>query len=200
MSSKIVFASSNVGKQAEIQRIFADLPWTVVCQSDLGVEDVPETGLSFIENAILKARHACQQTGLPAFSDDSGLEVDALDGAPGVYSARYAGAAKNFEANIDQVLSDLSAVPESERTARFRCVLVWMLEPNHPSPKVFEGSWEGLITLDRRGQQGFGYDPIFYVPDQGCTAAEMDDDLKASLSHRGQALRLMIDCLKDIGV
>ncbi len=97
------------------------------------------------------------------------------------------------------MLSDLSAVPEAKRTARFRCVLVWMLEPNHPSPKVFEGSWEGLITLERRGQQGFGYDPIFYVPDQGCTAAEMDDDLKASLSHRGQALRLMIDCLKDMG-
>jgi XTP/dITP diphosphohydrolase len=187
----IVLASNNPGKVREISQLLADARIRVVPQSDYGVPDVEETGLTFVENAILKARHAARYSGLPAMADDSGLEVDALDGAPGIYSARYAGAGASDHENLLKLLADLGERPESERAARFQCVLVYLRHPADPTPLICQGTWEGSILTAPRGEHGFGYDPIFWVPTHGCSSAELDPATKNSLSHRGQALRAL---------
>ncbi|MGQ9659757.1 MAG: RdgB/HAM1 family non-canonical purine NTP pyrophosphatase [Thermochromatium sp.] len=189
----IVLASHNVGKVREIQRLLADSGIDIRPQADSGIPEIAETGLTFVENAILKARHASQYSGLPAIADDSGLEVDALQGAPGIRSARYAGPDASDEANLRKLLAELADVPESERTARFHCVLVYLRRPEDPVPLICQGVWEGRLLFEPRGANGFGYDPIFFVPTHGCSAAELDPDTKNRLSHRGQALR----CLRE---
>ncbi len=184
---KLVLASSNSGKLAELRNLLGDA-YALHAQSELGVTDADETGLSFIENAILKARHAAQATGLRALGDDSGLCVDALDGAPGLYSARYAGTHGNADANIDKLLRELEGVEEGGRTARFVCVLALVRNANDPQPLLAEGVWEGRILDARRGSHGFGYDPVFFSPAHGCSAAELDVAVKNRDSHRGLAL------------
>ena len=184
---KLVLASSNAGKLVELHELLGD-PFTLHAQSEFGVGDADETGLSFVENAILKARHASHATGLPALGDDSGLCVDALDGAPGLYSARYAGTHGNSEANIDKLLRELEGVAEARRTARFVCVLALVRHVNDPQPLIAEGVWKGGILHSRQGANGFGYDPIFFSPAHGCSAAELDAAIKARDSHRGLAL------------
>ncbi|WP_430460953.1 RdgB/HAM1 family non-canonical purine NTP pyrophosphatase [Thalassolituus sp. LLYu03] len=194
--SKLVLASGNAGKLREFAQLFAthfaDQHIELISQNELGVTEAEETGLSFVENAILKARNACAQTGLPALADDSGLEVDALLGAPGIYSARYAKPADGFgsgdAANNAKLLAALNDVPEAQRTARFQCVLVYMRHAEDPTPQVFQGSWEGRILTAPEGSEGFGYDPLFFVPSEGCAAASLSKDRKNQLSHRGQAI------------
>ena len=185
----IVLASNNPGKVREFDQLLAAARIHVVPQGDYGVPEVEETGLTFVENAILKARNAARHSGLPALADDSGLEVDALNGAPGIYSARYAGPGASDIDNLVKLLLDLDAVPDEQRTARYQCVLVYLRHPADPTPLICQGTWEGLILRDPRGANGFGYDPIFLVPTQGCTAAELDPAVKNAASHRGQALR-----------
>ncbi|GGX42939.1 RdgB/HAM1 family non-canonical purine NTP pyrophosphatase [Saccharospirillum salsuginis] len=198
--SQWVLASGNAGKLREFGRLLEPLDIEVVPQKELGVVDADETGLSFIENAILKARHAAEATGLPALADDSGLEIDALNGAPGIYSARYSaliGGEHNDTANIERVLNELKDVPEAERTARFQCVLAFMRHAQDPTPLIVQRSWEGVILTQPVGEDGFGYDPIFYVPDQGCTAAELAPEVKNRLSHRGQAMAAFLPLLEQ---
>jgi XTP/dITP diphosphohydrolase len=185
----IVLASNNAGKVREIERLLAEARIHIRPQGEYGVPEVEETGLTFVENAILKARNAARHSGLPAIADDSGLEVDALRGAPGLYSARYAGAGATDEANLRKLLADLADVPESERTARFQCVLIYLRHAEDPTPLICQGTWEGHLLFEPRGRNGFGYDPIFLVPTHGCSSAELDPDTKNQLSHRGQALR-----------
>ena len=189
MSRSLVIATGNRGKLREIQAILDELDWQAVAQTDLGVTDIEETGLSFIENAILKARNAARQTGRPALADDSGLAVDALGGAPGIYSARYAGLGATDAANVDKLLGALSDTPDGARTARFHCVMALVRHADDPVPLVCHGQWEGVITRSPQGSQGFGYDPVFFVPEQACTSAQLDPVTKNRLSHRGQALR-----------
>jgi len=164
-------------------------------QSDFDVPDADETGLSFVENAILKARHAAQLTGLPAIADDSGLEVDALKGAPGIYSARFAGLGASEADNVKKLLADLKDVPEAERTARFQCLMVFMAHAEDPTPLICQGSWEGRILSEPQGENGFGYDPVFWVPDEQCASAELAPELKNRLSHRAQALKKLLAAL-----
>lgn len=192
---KVVLASSNRGKLREINQILAGLGMEAVAQSDFTVPDVEETGLSFVENAILKARHAAQLTGLPAIADDSGLEVDALDGAPGIYSARFAGVDASDADNLQKLLEDLKDVPEAERTARFQCLMVFMAHAQDPTPLICQGSWEGRILFTPQGGNGFGYDPVFFVPGENCAAAELSPEVKNRLSHRGQALAKLLAAL-----
>jgi XTP/dITP diphosphohydrolase len=184
---KLVLASSNAGKLAELRELLGD-GFELHAQSGFGVGDADETGLSFVENAILKARHASRATGLPALGDDSGLCVDALHGAPGLYSARYAGEHGNNEANIDRLLRELDSVEDARRTARFVCVLALVRHADDPMPLIAEGLWEGRILHERRGTNGFGYDPVFFSPAHGCSAAELPADVKNRDSHRGLAL------------
>ncbi|MDH3980541.1 MAG: RdgB/HAM1 family non-canonical purine NTP pyrophosphatase [Gammaproteobacteria bacterium] len=191
----IILASSNPGKVREINQLLAGLDLQVRPQSDFGVEDAEETGLTFVENAILKARNAASHTGLPAIADDSGLEVDALNGAPGIYSARYAGSGASDEDNLQKLLVELREVPEAQRTARFQCLMVFMRHGADPTPLICQGSWEGRILLEPRGEHGFGYDPVFYVPTHDCASAELEPGVKNSLSHRGQALRKLVAAL-----
>lgn len=191
----IVLASSNPGKVREFNELLADHHTSVVPQSQFGVSDAEETGLTFVENAILKARNAALHTGLAAIADDSGLEVDALDGAPGIYSARYAGKGAGDRANLEKLLLDLSDVPESERAARFQCLMVYMRHANDPTPLICQGTWEGRILFAPRGDQGFGYDPVFFVPTHDCSSAELAPTVKNALSHRGQALRKLVAAL-----
>jgi XTP/dITP diphosphohydrolase len=186
---KIVLASSNQGKLREINAIFEDQPYQLIPQVDYNVSDADETGLSFVENAIIKARHAAQHTGLMALADDSGIEVDFLDGAPGIYSARYAGQPCDNQANNDQLLSALAGVPNEQRSARFQCVIVLMRHAHDPTPLICSGTWEGFIVEEQTGTNGFGYDPLFFVPSHGCTSAQLSPEIKNQLSHRGQALR-----------
>tara|TARA_R110002096_G_scaffold25388_5_gene79439 strand:+ start:293 stop:910 length:618 start_codon:yes stop_codon:yes gene_type:complete len=186
---KIVLASSNQGKLREIQAIFKNQPYDLAPQSEWNISDADETGLTFVENALIKARHACEQTGLMALADDSGIEVDYLQGAPGIYSARYAGQPCNNQANNDRLLNELKDVPKDKRTARFQCVLVLMRHAKDPTPLICSGTWEGIIVEQQSGINGFGYDPLFFVPSHSCTSAELSPDVKNSLSHRGQALR-----------
>lgn len=193
--SKVVLASGNKGKVREINQILAGLDIEVVPQTDFDVPEIEETGLTFVENAILKARNAAQLTGLPAIADDSGLEVDALKGEPGIYSARYAGEGASDEDNLRKLLKELEGVEASERTARFQCLMVYMAHGNDPTPLLCQGTWEGRITTEPRGESGFGYDPVFYVPTHDCTAAELSAEVKNSLSHRGQALRKLLEAL-----
>lgn len=186
---KVVLATGNAGKLREMQQVLAPLQFDVVAQSEFAVPDADETGLSFVENAIIKARHAASLTGLPAIADDSGLEVDALDGAPGIYSARYAGSADRSDAaNNAKLLTELAARGVKNATARFQCVLVFMRHANDPVPVIAQGSWEGFILDAPRGSGGFGYDPLFFVPGENCASAELPAARKNILSHRGQAL------------
>ena len=185
---KLVLASSNAGKLEELRDLLADTGIELIAQSDLGVSDAEETGATFVENALIKARHATQQTGLPALADDSGICVDALDGAPGLYSARYAGEHGNAGRNIDKLLQALHDVPDTQREAHFYCVLVLLHHPSDPQPLIVEGEWRGRILRERRGNGGHGYDPVFFDPAHGQSAAEMPLELKNGLSHRGKAL------------
>jgi XTP/dITP diphosphohydrolase len=188
----LVLASNNPGKLREIGQLLAGAGMQVHPQADFGVTEAEETGLSFVENAILKARHAAAGSGLPAIADDSGLEVDALGGAPGIYSARYAGAGADDAANNAKLLAALAEVPDDERTARFRCVMAYMRHAEDPSPLICVGTWEGLILREPRGANGFGYDPLFFLPERQLSSAELDPALKNALSHRGQALRALV--------
>lgn len=188
---KIVLATANPGKLRELQAVLAGLDFEIVPQSAFGVPEVEETGLTFIENALLKARNAALYTGLPALADDSGLAVDALGGVPGIYSARYAGAGAGDRANIGKLLAELEGVPAERRTARFVCVLALLHHPADPTPLICQGSWEGTILTEPRGEGGFGYDPIFFVPGEQRTAAELEPAVKNQISHRGQALVLL---------
>ncbi|HEY9253928.1 MAG TPA: RdgB/HAM1 family non-canonical purine NTP pyrophosphatase [Stenotrophomonas sp.] len=187
----LVLASSNGGKLEELRAMLAGLPLRILAQGELGVEDVPETGLTFVENALIKARHASQVTGLPALADDSGLIVDALGGAPGLYSARYAGTPTNAAANNAKLLEAMRAIPAGQRSARFYAVIVLLRHPEDPQPLIAEGRWEGEITFAPRGDGGFGYNPVFFDPLQGQTAAEMDAATKNRLSHRARALETL---------
>lgn len=195
MSKTLVLASSNPGKVREINQMLAGLDLSVVPQSDFKVIDAEETGLTFIENALIKARNATRHTGLPAIADDSGIEVDYLNGAPGIYSARYAGKNASDEQNLRRLLDDLVGIPEAERSARFQCLMVYLRHEFDPTPIICQGTWEGRILFEPRGKNGFGYDPIFFVPTHNCSSAELPPEVKNKLSHRGQALRLLVAAL-----
>ena len=199
---QVVLASGNAGKLKEFGQCLAPLGIELIPQNQFVTEEVEETGLSFVENAILKARHAAQASGMPALSDDSGLEVDALDGAPGNYSARYAdselkGKAKDT-ANSAQLIADLAPIPLDQRTARFQCVLVYMRHATDPTPLICQASWEGLIMDNAQGEHGFGYDPIFQVIEKGCRAAELTPTEKIAISHRGKALAQLQRALAQV--
>lgn len=194
---KLVIASGNEGKLRELSALLEPLDFEVHTQSEFNVPEVAETGTTFVENAIIKARHAAQHTGLPAIADDSGIEVDALDGAPGVYSARFSGPDANDEKNNALLVEKLRNVPEDLRTARYRAVIVYMSHAGDPSPMICEGSWEGYIKLEPRGEGGFGYDPYFYVPTHRCHSAELSAEEKNAISHRGQALKKLVERLKN---
>ena len=193
-TNKIVLASSNPGKIREIQAILADHP--IVPQSAFNVVEAEETGSTFVENAILKARNAAMHCKLPAISDDSGLVVDALGGAPGVISARYAGVGASDRDNLNKLLRELEGVPDELRTARFICVMVFMEHAEDPCPVIAQGVWEGRILDHAVGDNGFGYDPVFWVPGQNCASAELPASVKNSLSHRGQALKTLTELIK----
>lgn len=195
--NRIVVASGNAGKLAEFNRLLGTSGIEFVAQGELGVDNIEETGLSFIENALLKARHAARITGLPALADDSGLSVDALDGAPGLYSARYAGEPSNAERNIAKLLDALDGLPDAQRGAYFHCTLVLLRHADDPRPLIAQGEWHGRILSARRGAGGFGYDPVFFDPDTGQTAAEMDPTHKSRISHRGLALAKLAQRMDD---
>ncbi len=195
---KLVLASSNHGKLEELRGLLSGNGIELIAQSDLSVGDADETGTTFIENALLKARHATRATGLPALADDSGICVDALNGAPGLYSARYAGEHGNASRNIDKLLEQLDGVADERRTAHFYCVLVLLRHADDPQPLVVEGQWNGRILHERRGSGGHGYDPVFFDPLHGQSAAEMALDFKNGISHRGQALALLKQRLTGI--
>lgn len=190
--SEVVLASGNAGKLRELQAMLSPLNLVVRSQQDFDAPAIAETGLTFIENAILKARNAAKHTSSPAIADDSGLEVDVLNGAPGIYSARYAGPHATDLENTQKLLLELAGVEKQRRTARFQCIVVYMGHPLDPTPMVCQGTWEGLIADHPRGNNGFGYDPVFYVAEYGCTAAELDADTKNRVSHRGQALAQLV--------
>ena len=194
---ELVLASNNPGKVREINQILVELNLLARPQSDFQLEDAEETGLTFVENAILKARHAAGHTGLAAVADDSGLEVDALHGAPGIYSARYAGPGASDSDNLEKLLAALVDVPDEARTARFQCLMVYLRHAEDPTPVICQGTWEGRILFEPRGEGGFGYDPVFFVPTEGCSSAELPPEVKNRLSHRGQALRRLVDALRS---
>jgi XTP/dITP diphosphohydrolase len=196
--NRIVLASGNRGKLAEFRQLLSATGWNISAQLDLNVSEAAETGLSFVENAIIKARHAAHHTGLPALADDSGLEVDALQGAPGIYSARFAGANADDAANNRKLLELLAAVPEAQRTARFQCVLVFMRHAADPSPLICQGTWQGRLLMAPRGSAGFGYDPLFYIPQLQKTSAELPAAAKNQFSHRGQALAKLLIAMKEL--
>ncbi|EKO3957902.1 XTP/dITP diphosphatase [Vibrio fluvialis] len=194
---KIVLATGNQGKVREMADLLADFGFDVVAQSEFNVSEVAETGTTFIENAIIKARHAAKETGLPAIADDSGLEVDYLGGAPGVYSARYAGEDASDQQNLEKLLDAMKDVPEAQRSARFHCVLVLMRHENDPTPLVCHGKWEGRILTQAHGSNGFGYDPIFFVPEENCASAQLEPMRKKQMSHRGQALKKLFQAIEE---
>ena len=196
---KLVLASSNRGKLVEIQQVLADTGITLVTQGELGVNDAIEDGLSFVENALIKARHACAMTGLPSLADDSGLIVDALDGAPGLISAHYAGVHGDSAGNIRKLLAELAGVPEQARSARFYSTIVLLRHAQDPRPIIVEGVWEGRILETPRGAGGFGYDPVFFDPVLQAGAAELPAELKNEVSHRGKALARLRERLRDGG-
>lgn len=191
----VVLASGNPGKVREINQLLEGHDLQVVPQSQYGVPEAEETGLTFVENAILKARNAARQTGLPAIGDDSGIEVDALNGGPGIYSARYAGSGASDQDNVHKLLAALEGVEEGARTARFQCVMVYLRHDADPTPLICQGTWEGRILSAPRGDNGFGYDPVFFVPTHDCSAAELPAEIKNRLSHRGQALTKLVRAL-----
>jgi XTP/dITP diphosphohydrolase len=194
--TRVVLASNNAGKLREFAELLSGAEFQVLPQSQFGIAEAEETGATFAENAVLKARHASSVASLPAIADDSGLEVDALHGAPGVYSARYAGAAASDRNNIQRLLQELRDVPEGKRSARFRCVICYVEHGQDPSPVICRGTWEGRILMAPRGRYGFGYDPIFLVPAYGCSAAELSPQIKNRISHRAQALRTLLATLR----
>jgi XTP/dITP diphosphohydrolase len=192
---KIVLASNNAGKAREINQLLASEEIEVVPQKEFKIPDAVEDGLSFVENAIKKARHAAKLSGLPAIADDSGIEVDALNGAPGIYSARFAGTGASDEENLQKLLQRMSDVAQEKRSARFQCLMVYMRHAEDPTPVICQGTWEGRILFEPRGENGFGYDPVFYVPTHDCSSAELPSEVKNSLSHRGQALQKLLQAL-----
>jgi XTP/dITP diphosphohydrolase len=194
---KIVLASNNAGKVREINELLKAFDINVVPQGDYDVDSVEETGLTFVENAIIKARYAALKTGLPAIADDSGIEVDALNGAPGIYSARFSGEGATDKENNKKLLEELKDVPEAERTARYQCVMVFMRHAADPTPIIASGSWEGIILDAPKGHGGFGYDPLFYVATHQCAAAELSPELKNKLSHRSKALISLLHKLQE---
>ncbi len=195
---KLVIASNNQGKLREFKALLTPLDYEIFTQSELGVKDVPETGTTFVENAIIKARNAALHTGLPALADDSGIVVDALNGAPGVYSARFSAPDATDDKNNALLVEKLKNVPAKQRTARYRAVLVYMRSAEDPSPVICEGSWEGVIQLEPQGEGGFGYDPYFYLPTHGCTSAMLTKEEKNAVSHRGKALQLLLERMKQL--
>lgn len=194
---KLVLASGNAGKLSEMRELLADQGIALVAQATLGIADVEETGKTFVENAILKARHASRISGLPALGDDSGLCVDALAGAPGLISARYSGEHGDSAANIAKLLDALKDIPDERRTAHFACVVVMLRHADDPAPLIAEGRWHGCILQAPRGHNGFGYDPVFLDPHRGRTAAELDGAEKNRISHRGQALSRLRSLLHE---
>ncbi|WP_241618681.1 RdgB/HAM1 family non-canonical purine NTP pyrophosphatase [Rosenbergiella epipactidis] len=193
----VVLATGNAGKVSELAELLRDFGLTITAQTELGVGSVEETGLTFIENALIKARHAARVTGLPAIADDSGLAVDALQGAPGIYSARYAGETASDTDNLNKLLMAMQDVPDAQRQAAFHCVLVYLAHADDPTPIVCYGRWPGMIAREPSGQGGFGYDPIFYLPEQQKSAAEMSKAEKSAHSHRGQALQQLMEALRN---
>lgn len=194
--TQVVLASNNQGKLREMQALLGDMGIALARQAEFGTPEAEETGLTFVENAIIKARNAAQHANLPAIADDSGLEVDALAGAPGIYSARYAGQGASDADNVQKLLDMLRGVPDEKRSARFRALIVYMRHALDPTPIIAQGTWEGRILFTPRGNSGFGYDPIFFVPTHGCSSAELAPEVKNQLSHRGQALRALVAALK----
>ena len=192
----LVLASGNAGKLREFNDLLGTLGFDVKAQSVYNVPEAIEDGLSFVENAIIKARNACEVSGLPALADDSGIEVDALNGAPGIYSARYAGPDANDSNNNAALLKALENTPKGKRSARYQCVLVFMRHAQDPTPLICQGSWEGEILVEPEGNGGFGYDPIFWVPSHNMAAAQLDKNEKNKISHRGKALKLLIEALQ----
>ncbi|GAD78607.1 XTP/dITP diphosphatase [Vibrio ezurae] len=195
-ANKLVLATGNQGKVREMATLLAEFGFEVQAQSEYKVSEVAETGTTFIENAIIKARHAAQETGLPAIADDSGLEVDFLKGAPGIYSARFAGEGATDQQNLEKLLAELDGVPQAQRSARFHCVLVYMRHHLDPTPIVCHGVWQGEILTQAHGENGFGYDPVFYVPEDDCASAQLTPERKKQLSHRGKALAELFQKLK----
>ena len=189
----VVLASGNPGKLRELGKILAPLSVTLTSQAEFDVPEVEENGLSFVENAIIKARAACEHTGLPAIADDSGLEVDYLNGAPGIHSARYSGAGD--AANNARLLQELENVPQPQRGARFQCVLVYMRHALDPTPLVCQASWEGRILTEPRGENGFGYDPLFFVPEYQCSSADLAPEVKNRVSHRAKASAALFEAM-----
>jgi len=194
--SRVVLASNNKGKGREFNQLLEDFHLQVLPQSEFAVPEAEEIGLTFVENAILKARNAARHAHLPAIADDSGIEVDALGRAPGILSARFAGPDASDAENLQKLLSELRGIPEAQRTARFQCLIVYMQHADDPTPIICQGTWEGRIALEPRGENGFGYDPVFYIPDRDCTAAELPSEVKNAISHRGQALRKLVEALR----
>ena len=193
---KIILASNNNGKIKEFNAMLDGI-YQVISMAEMNVEEVPETGLTFVENALIKARNASEQSGLPALADDSGIVVDALNGEPGIYSARYAGTHGNDEENTQKILDEMSEVPDGKRTGRFWCAIVFVEHANDPTPVIIQRGWEGEILREKVGENGFGYDPIFYVPTHGCASAELPPEEKNKISHRGKALQALLKALKD---
>jgi len=207
VDKKIVLASGNKGKVREFVKMFTDLGVNIIPQTELGVGDVPETGTTFVENAIIKARYAAQITGMPAIADDSGIEVDYLKGAPGIYSARYStrdddkdyGAGSTDENNNLKLLDALKDVTDNAlRTARYQCILVYMRHAADPTPIICQAAWEGIIMREEVGDNGFGYDPLFWVPEHNMSSAQLAPEIKNDMSHRGKALRQLHDKLTDL--
>ncbi len=196
----IVLASNNSGKLREFHQMFNNTSLNIISQSEYSVSDAEETGLSFIENAILKARHCCEKTQLPSIADDSGLAVDYLQGAPGIYSARYAGEHGNDAKNNKKLLSNLSAAPKDQRSAQFICALAFMRHAEDPTPIVCQASWEGTILSEAQGEHGFGYDPLFWVPEKKCSSAQLAPEIKNAISHRAKALQLLLASFKEQGI
>jgi XTP/dITP diphosphohydrolase len=197
VSKKIVLATGNKGKVKELARMLSGLGIEVLPQSEFDVTEVAETGSTFVENAIIKARHAAKHTGLPAIADDSGLAVDALGGAPGVYSARYSGEHATDQSNITKLLGTMADVPTDKRQAKFLCVLVYMRHADDPSPIICQGEWCGEIMTEQQGANGFGYDPIFWVNQLNSSSAQLSHQQKNALSHRGKALKLLLAQLQN---
>ena len=192
----LVLASANAGKITELQQMLGGLGVKIIPQTDLDIPDIEETGLTFVENAILKARNAAALSNRPAIADDSGLEVDFLQGAPGIYSARFAGEGAGDKANKEKLLQLMADVPADQRSARYQTVIVYMRHGNDPTPIICQGTWEGMVATESRGDQGFGYDPIFYVTETNCHAAELDKVTKNRLSHRGKAIANLLQQLQ----
>ena len=195
--SKIVLASGNTGKLKEFSVLLSELDMDIIPQSDFNVSEAEETGLTFVENALIKARNACLHTNLPAIADDSGIEVDALNGEPGIYSARYSGLGATNQQNLEALLNTLKDTPESRRTARYQCVIVYLRHATDPTPIICQASWEGKILLTPVGKGGFGYDSIFWVKESNCSAAELTLHQKYTVSHRGKAIRQLLGHLQS---